>query len=75
MKTPQTSKSPATGFINAIPLCYCKPGQGKDVLENIKNSGFDFGQIDYEIDRFLIDSTLGNANAQFLKFTNYRYNV
>ena len=75
MKTPQDSKSPATGFINAIPLCYCKPGQGVAILENIKNSGFDFGQIDYEIDRFLIDSTLGNGSTQFLKFTNYRYNV
>ena len=75
MKTPQDSKSPATGFINAIPLCYCKPGQGSAILENIKNSGFDFGQIDYEIDRFLIDSTLGNGSTQFLKFTNYRYNV
>jgi len=75
MKTPQDRSSPATGFINAVPLCYCKPGQGKEILENIKNSGFDFGQIDYEIDRFLIDSTLGNSSTQFLKFTNYRYNV
>lgn len=75
MKTSQNSQSPATGFINAIPLCYCKPGQGQYVLDNIKNSGFDFGLIDYEIDRFLIDSTLGNSREQFLKFTNYRYNV
>lgn len=75
MKTSQDSQSPATGFINAIPLCYCKPGQGQYVLDNVKNSGFDFGLIDYEIDRFLIDSTLGNSTEQFLKFTNYRYNV
>jgi hypothetical protein len=75
MKTSQDSQSPATGFVNAIPLCYCKPGQGQFVLDNVKNSGFDFGLIDYEIDRFLIDSTLGNSKEQFLKFTNYRYNV
>jgi hypothetical protein len=75
MKTPQNAKSPATGFINAIPLCYCKAGEGQTILENVKNSGFDFGLIDYEIDRFLIDSTLGNSETQFLKFTNYRYNV
>lgn len=75
MKTSQDSKTAATGFINAIPLCYCKPGQGQYILENVKNSGFDFGLIDYEIDRFTIDSTLGNSSAQVLKFTNYRYNV
>ena len=75
MKTAQNNKTPATGFINAIPLCYCKAGEGQTILENVKNSGFDFGLIDYEIDRFLIDSTLGNADLQFLKFTNYRYNV
>jgi len=75
MKTAQTAKTPATGFVNAIPLCYCKAGEGETILQNIKNSGFDFGLIDYEIDRFLIDSTLGNALPQFLKFTNYRYNV
>jgi len=75
MKTAQNAKTPATGFVNAIPLCYCKAGEGQTILENVKNSGFDFGLIDYEIDRFLIDSTLGNSEPQFLKFTNYRYNV
>jgi hypothetical protein len=75
MKTSQDSRTAATGFINAIPLCYCKPGEGQYILENVKNSGFDFGLIDYEIDRFTIDSTLGNSSAQVLKFTNYRYNV
>jgi hypothetical protein len=75
MKTSQDRRSAATGFINAIPLCYCKPGEGQYILDNIKNSEFDLGLIDYEIDRFLIDSTLGNSDIQVLKFTNYRYNV
>lgn len=75
MTTAQNSRTPATGFVNAIPLCYCKADQGDAVLQNIKNSGFDFGLIDFEIDRFLIDGTLGNSNIQMLKFTNYRYNV
>jgi hypothetical protein len=75
MKTSQNSRTAATGFINAIPLCYCKPGQGQYILDNIKNSDFDIGLIDYEIDRFMIDSTTGNSEIQVLKFTNYRYNV
>jgi hypothetical protein len=75
MKTSQNRRTAATGFINAVPLCYCKPGEGQYILDNIKNSGFDFGLIDYEIDRFMIDSTIGNSDIQVLKFTNYRYNV
>ncbi len=75
MKTSQNRRTAATGFINAVPLCYCKPGESQFILDNIKNSGFDFGLIDYEIDRFMIDSTIGNSDIQVLKFTNYRYNV
>lgn len=75
MTTPQDARTAATGFVKAIPLCYCKPGEADFILANIKNSGFDFSQLDYEIDRFIIDSTTGNSEPQFLKFTNYRYNV
>jgi len=75
MTTPQNARTAALGFVKAIPLCYCKPGEGDFILANIKNSKFDFSQLDYEIDRFIIDSTTGNSDLQFLKFTNYRYNV
>jgi len=75
MTTPQDARTAATGFVKAIPLCYCKPGEADFILANIRNSGFDFSQLDYEIDRFIIDSTTGNSEPQFLKFTNYRYNV
>lgn len=75
MTTPQNARTAATGFVKAIPLCYCKPGEGDFILANIQNAKFDFSQLDYEIDRFIIDSTTGNSEPQFLKFTNYRYNV
>lgn len=75
MVTPQDARTAATGYIKAIPLCYCKPGTADFILANIRNSEFDFSQLDYEIDRFIIDNTTGNSEPQFLKFTNYRYNV
>jgi hypothetical protein len=75
MLTPQDARTAATGYVKAIPLCYCKPGEGDFVLENIQNSGFDFTNLDYELDRFIIDSTLGNTQEQYLKFTNHKYNV
>lgn len=75
MITPQDARTAARGFVKAIPLCYCRPGEAEFIIENIRNSGFDFTQLDYEIDRFIIDSTKGNDMPQFLKFSNYRYNV
>jgi hypothetical protein len=75
MLTPQDSKTAATGFIKAIPLCYCLPGQGSYILLNITKSKFDFSVIDYEIDRFIIDATSNNPNSQYLKFNNHKFNV
>ena len=55
-------------------LCYCKPVQVKSL--NIQNSGFDFKNIDFEIDRYSIDSNLKiTAMSSISKSRNYRYNV
>lgn len=75
MKTSQNSATAATGFIRAIPICYCNPGDADFVLSNIKNSKFKFSEIDYEIDRLIVDSTTGNSQEQFLKFSNQQYNI
>jgi hypothetical protein len=75
MLTPQDKFTAATGFIKAIPLCYCKPGEADFIIENIKNSNFDFTQIDYEIDRLIIDTVQGVSENSYLKFPNYQFNV
>lgn len=75
MLTPQDSKTPATGYIKAVPLCYCKPGEADYILANIANSGFDFTSLDFEIDRFIIDAISGNNEDHYLKIPNYKYNV
>lgn len=67
MQTPQSHTSPATGFIKAIPLCYCLPGQGSYILSNITHSGFDFSLIDYDIDRYVIDSVTDYDTPLYLK--------
>jgi hypothetical protein len=58
------------GFTLAIPLCYCKPGMGDDILLNIKNSNFDFKMLDYTVDRYIIDSVNGYGADKFLVFKN-----
>jgi hypothetical protein len=75
MVTPQDNRTAATGFVKAIPLCYCKPGEGTFILENIQNSQFDFKQIDFEIDRFIIDSDINSVQETYLKFANHKFNV
>ncbi len=75
MLTPQDRRTPATGYIKAVPLCYCNPGDADYILENIENSGFDFTDLDFEIDRFIIDATEDNNDDQYLKLPNFRFNI
>lgn len=75
MRTAQNQGEPELGYKLAIPLCYCLPGEADNVILNIENSGFDFKQLNIEIERYNIDSTLGNSNEQYIPFANYQYNV
>jgi len=75
MRTSQTIGQPQLGYTLAIPLCYCKPGTADQIILNITNNGFDFSTLDLEIDRYVIDSTNGNSEDQYLAFNNYQFNV
>lgn len=56
------------GFVSAMPICYCKPGQADDIILNIKNSEFDFKTIDFVVDRYQIDNIDGVAGDKYLAF-------
>lgn len=75
MRTIQDGSVQELGYIKAIPLCYCKPGGADDILLNIKNSNFDFGQIDYVIDRYVIDSVTGYGQDKYIVFRNDRTTI
>ena len=79
MRTQQEVGAPSEEYVFALPLAYCKPGTSNFVKDNIdnyiNNANFNFNQIDYEIDRYIIDSTLNNSNEQYILFSNYKYNV
>tara|TARA_R110000851_G_scaffold96882_3_gene210128 strand:- start:3164 stop:6496 length:3333 start_codon:yes stop_codon:yes gene_type:complete len=75
MRTPQSVGTQESGFTLAIPLCYCKPGKSAEVLTNIQNSNFDFQSLDVTIDRYVVDSTTGDSNEQYILFANYDYNA
>ena len=76
MRTPQSSTFPQElDYVPAIPICYCKPGTSADILLNIANQGFDVSQIDFDIDRYIVNQTEGISQDQYLLFANYQFNV
>lgn len=75
MRTIQDGQVQELDYITAIPLCYCKPGQADDILLNIKNRAFDFKQIDYVIDRYIIDSVTGYSADKYIAFKNDRTTI
>jgi hypothetical protein len=62
-------------YTSAIPICYCTPGAGDDILLNIKNSNFDFKLLDYTVDRYIIDSVEGYYDNKYLVFRNDRTTI
>ena len=75
MRSGQETNSGELGFVNAIPLCFCKEGKSKIIKNNIKQYNIDFTQFDLDIDRYVIDSTEGNSDSQYIVFANYKFNV
>ena len=69
MRSIQESSFVEPGWVSAMPICYCLPGSADDIIVNIKNlSDFDFKTIDFEVDRYLIDSTDGILQDKYLAF-------
>ena len=75
MRSGQETESGELGFVNAIPLCFCKEGKAKIIKNNIEQYNIDFKQFDLDIDRYVIDSTEGNSDSQYIVFANYKFNV
>jgi len=56
------------GFVSAIPICFVKPGYADEIILRIKNSEFDFKTIDFDVDRYIIDSVDGIIEDKYLAF-------
>jgi len=71
MRSIQEDQFAEPGFVSAIPLCFVKPGSGDDIILNIKNSGFDFKILDFEVDRYIIDALDGEIEDKYLAFPTF----
>lgn len=56
------------GWTKAVVLCYLKPGNSINVLTRIKNKAFDFKELDFTIDRYVIDVISGQFENKYLAF-------
>jgi hypothetical protein len=68
MNSIQKDTGAPLGFIKAIPLCYALPGYGATMVEKVTLSGFDFKLLNFEVDRIIVEETLDNSSAKYLKF-------
>jgi len=74
MRTPQ-NKLQELGYVSAIPVCYCVPGEAKNVLAAINNSNFNPNIINYDIDRYIVKRSKDSLEEKFILFANYLFNV
>jgi len=75
MRSAQPGTIVELGYVPAIPICYCKPGTSQQVVTALKLAGVKFNQFNFDIDRIIIDSTIGNSQEQYIAFHNYEYNI
>ena len=68
MRSIQDSGTFELGFTKALVLCYVKPGKSVSTMAKIKASGFDFKNIDFVADRFIIDIIDGEIQDKYLSF-------
>jgi hypothetical protein len=79
MRTGQDNNIKELDYVPAVPLAYCKPGQSRQVYLNVLNAlskgTFDPKTINFEIDRYILDSAVGISDERYIVFANYRYNA
>ena len=82
MRSIQPSTRRELGFILAIPLCYCNPGTGQQIMNNIsyymRTSGFSFDQFDFVADRFIIIPAQEYhcaGGTRYFVFDNQRFTI
>jgi YHYH protein/Putative Ig domain len=75
MRTPQTLSGIEQGFTKGVVICYCRPQNSSDtfnpadrILNNIKNLGIDFKNVNFTVDRIIIDSVEGESSDKYIKF-------
>jgi hypothetical protein len=68
MRSIQDQDFVETGYVHAVILCYTKPGKADSIMARIRARAFDFKILDFEADRYVIDSIGGEIEDKYLAF-------
>ena len=68
MRTPQDLTGVPLGYTLSVTLCYTLPGMGAKIVDNIKDSEFDFNQFNFEFDRLIVENNLTMSGPRYLIF-------
>ena len=69
----QTSIKQKNGFIYGVVLCYAKPNQGYKIVDRYKSqllTTFNFNQINFTVDRIIVENTVSSPEPSYLIFPN-----
>jgi len=53
------------GYIPAVPLVYCLPGEASQILFDINQSGFNINEISFDVDRYVWDNNLTKISGSY----------
>lgn len=68
MRSIQDQANYELGYTKALILCFAKPGRAESIIARIRASEFDFKQLDFESDRYIIDILNGEIEDKYLAF-------
>ena len=68
MRTVQDESGIPLGRILCMPLCYCQPGNALTIIRRMQAYGFEFSNINFDIDRILVSESLDNPSNKYLLF-------
>ncbi len=74
MRTPQDGVV-QTEHTNAVVLCYCNPGDSDAIIKNITESNFNFKNINFDLDRYIIKNSIEDDKEKYILFANYQFNI
>lgn len=61
-------------YLKVVPICYCLPKKSSLIINNIKKSKFKFNNINFNIDRIIVENTATNLSPTYLIFPRSKIN-
>lgn len=68
-RTTQIGETSSLGYIPYVPLCFSLPGKSPIITRKIKDNGYKFNNIDFEMDRIFLEKVQDYPGTKYLLLT------